>query len=386
MRNLRDRLKRIQELKKTDDKKINNVQPDDVPQETPPAVHTQELVVSELINAGWESCGYKVYKRVMTLNSPVIYTRSLPLAIKILVPDLSGQELPEIEDFLFFDLETTGLSGGAGTVAFLAAFANIENAPPDKKHQSVKCNLSVKQYLLLDYPGESDFITNVINELTGSSKVIVSYNGKCFDSQIIKTRCLMNRFKPPEYKHVDLLHPARRLWKNIIHDCSQTSVEAGILNIKRINDLPGSLAPEIWFEFLKTGRTDRLKGICDHNKDDIYGLASIFQAMISIAQEPLDTEKYKFDAERLALYWRRYLKKYGNAFSDDIRINGNNLLRFASDKNYPRAVYVYGYDLMKDGKFAESLKYVNTGLKLFDMESIWHKKLLRRKERLIKLI
>ena len=209
----------------------------------------------------------------------------------------------------------------------------------------------------------------------------------------------MNRMKPPVYLHADLLHPARRLWKKIIHDCSQISVESHILNIKRIDDIPGSLAPVIWFEFLKTGKTDMLSGICDHNKDDITGLASIFSAMIKIAENPFDTEKYQFDLERLALYWRCYVhdalasqRQENHAVSDEIRKNGISLLRYAAGKNHPRAVYKYAYDLMKNGDYKESYEYVKKGLALYEegtpnevsSGSVWHEKLLRRKERLEK--
>jgi len=362
MANLRDRLKRIQESKKENDQKIN---------------YTQSEEIKELIYLGWEPCGYKVYKRDVAFIPPFKSNKKLPKAISILIPDLYGIELPALNDFLFFDLETTGLSGGAGTVAFLAAFGKFVN--------NDKLNLIITQYLLLDYPGENDFLLNVLSELNGNYTV-VSYNGKCFDSQIIRTRCLMNRIKVPEYRHVDLLHPSRRLWKNIIHDCSQSSVEEKILKLSRTDDVPGSLAPEIWFEFLKTGRIDRLKGICDHNTSDIFGLASILSVIISIAENPVNN-KYQLDLQRLALFWRRFLKRSKDDFcNDNLTKTGNELLRLSAQNNYPRAVYVYAYDQMKCGNYIESLKYVNIALKLFDKESVWHEKLLRRKTRLERII
>ncbi|MCL2273198.1 MAG: ribonuclease H-like domain-containing protein, partial [Treponema sp.] len=176
------------------------------------------------------------------------------------------------------------------------------------------------------------------------------------------------------------------LWKNIIHDCSQSSVEEKILKLSRTDDVPGSLAPEIWFEFLKTGRIDRLKGICDHNTSDIFGLASILSVIISIAENPVNN-KYQLDLQRLALFWRRFLKRSKDDFcNDNLTKTGNELLRLSAQNNYPRAVYVYAYDQMKCGNYIESLKYVNIALKLFDKESVWHEKLLRRKTRLERII
>ena len=329
--NLRDRLKRIQEQKKSETaRRIESPSSSDV---------------SALTRTGWVTCGFQAVKRDVTVDSPFKSKKSLPASLAVLVPDLAGRRLPQIEEFLFFDLETTGLSGGAGTVAFLAAFGKpLANG-----------KMRITQYLLLDYPGENDFLDAVLAEFKNENSVIVSYNGKCFDSQILKTRCLMNRIKPPEYFHADLLYSSRRLWKNIIHDCSQKSVEERILGIRRENDIPGALAPEIWFEFLKTGETERLFGICDHNIFDISGLSSMLAAMIKIASDPLDCEDYVFDIERLALYWRGFLKRQSGV-NDELRKTGGELLRRASEKNYPRAALVYGQDKIRNGDFEKGRK------------------------------
>jgi len=392
--NLRDRLNRIRELK--------NIEA---------AVKTEKPSHNDdscLTLVGWESCGFKTVKREVTVASPFKSMKSLPAALSILVPDLKGRELPSLDDFLFFDLETTGLSGGAGTLAFLAAFGK----PAGRK-------LRITQYLLLDYPGENDFLDILLAEFKNENSVIVSYNGKCFDSQVLKTRCLMNRMKPPDYFHADLLHPSRRLWKGIINDCSQGSVEARILRIYRENDIPGALAPDIWFEFLKTGRTERLFGICDHNIFDIAGLSSILAAMINIASDPLGCEEPVFDLERLALYWRDYLRR--NAPNSELQITGFELLRRAAEKKYPRAVLAYAQETMKKGDYqkgrkilvkisesefplniklqalrtlaidserrqqniAASLKFVNSALELAN-EGSWKNEFLCRKDRLEK--
>jgi len=367
MASLRDRLKRINEVNK----------------DKPQASLENKDEIIDLINLGFKPSGHKVYKKNVILKTLIKTEESLPNAVKILIPDLNKSKLPEVKDFIFFDLETTGLSGGAGTVAFLASFGRI--IQPENQSENY-CLLHITQYLLLDYPGENDFLLNVLSEFNNKSSVIVSYNGKCFDSQILKTRCLMNRIKPPLYNHVDLLHPARRLWKNIIDNCSQASIESQILNIQRKDDIPGSLAPVIWFDFLKTGKTEMLVKICDHNIYDISGLASILAAMISIAEDPLRPDTIRFDLERFALNWRKYLYIFKDKIKSDneLFISGKKLLCLAAERNHPRAVYIYAYDLIKDGNYKEAYKYVKKGLTLFDKDSQWHEKLLRRKERLEK--
>jgi len=327
MGNLKERLKRIHEIKNIE---TNGAGEDSF------APHD----ISALIKNGWETCGFKVLKRDVSVKSPFKNIKSLPSNLSILIPDLKSRELPCMENFIFFDLETTGLSGGAGTVAFLAAFGKIS----DNK-------LIITQYLLLDYPGENNFLEKTLSILNEKDAIIVSYNGKCFDSQIIKTRCLMNRMPLPVYNHVDLLHPSRRLWKNIINDCSQASVETKILGLSREGDIPGSLAPEIWFEFLRTGETERLEKICDHNTSDISGLSEILSAIIAISQNLFENSEYKYDKERLAHF-----------------------------------VYKYAYKQMLKNNYNEPLKLIKKGIKVIKNDQLLHDKMIRRKNRLEKLI
>jgi len=402
--NLRDRLKRIQEQKKSETARIDIQRPS-----------SDDFTV--FTDKGWNACGFKTLVREITVDTPLDLCPGLPQSITVLVPDLAGRKLPALEDFVFFDLETTGLSGGAGTVAFLAAFGKPQGSG----------KLRITQYLLLDYPGEDDFLQAVLEEFK-NERIMVSYNGKCFDSQIIKTRCLMNRIKPPEYFHVDLLHPSRRLWKNIINDCSQSSIETRILGIDRGEDTPGALAPEIWFDFLKTGRHERLMGICDHNSSDIAGLASILAAIVLIADDPFGVKKYRYDLQRLALYWRGYLRRMerqGKGLIDsELRITGDRLLHLAYDKKYPHASLAYAVDQLRSGNceegrekliavlesdfpenvkaaslrflaidserrlkdFSGALEFVKQGLELKQAGNVWRNEFEKRLERLGKKI
>ncbi|MCL2210688.1 MAG: ribonuclease H-like domain-containing protein [Treponema sp.] len=320
--NLRDRLKRIHEYNSA-----------------PSAPLRSCAKENDLIGLGWKQCGFNVMEREVVLPLPFQPEESLPDYISILIKDLRLR-LPEMKDLLFFDLETTGLSTGAGTTAFLAAFGMIKES-----------KLFITQYLLLDYPGENDFLENVLAKLNAENSVIVSYNGKCYDSQIIRSRCLINRMKPPVFLHVDLLHPARRLWKKIIHDCSQSSVETKILGLSRDGDIPGALAPVIWFDFLNTGNTEKLTGICDHNISDIFGLSVMFSAIISIASDLFNTDKYLYDTERLA-----------------------------------RSVYDFAYRQMVTGNYDIPLELINKAIKVTEPGTLWYSKLKRRKVRLEKLI
>ncbi|MDR1250988.1 MAG: ribonuclease H-like domain-containing protein [Treponema sp.] len=348
---LKDRLRRIRDEKKN---------------EATPRKKPAEAVDRLPFEArGWISAGFCTLKREipaeLSLDLPVELSPALPLVIpdlgRRIIKDGASVRPPLPEDFMFFDLETTGLSGGAGTIAFLAAFGRLNRAGGAGKFLSPnRYELHITQYLLLDYPGENDFLDALLGEFRIRTPVIVSYNGKCFDSQILKTRCLMNGIQTPEYQHVDLLHPARRLWKRIFDDCSQITIESRALGINRGGDIPGALAPEIWFAFLKNGDVESLLGICDHNCGDIRGLACIFAAINHIAADPCGLlQKYNYDIENLALRWREALrdKRWDKKEADILRDTGRELLRLAAEKKFPRAALIYALDLLRRGDYAE---------------------------------
>jgi uncharacterized protein YprB with RNaseH-like and TPR domain len=89
---------------------------------------------------------------------------------------------PARPPFVFFDLETTGLSGGAGTQAFLVGCSWFEDDG----------GFTTRQYLLARYSDERAMLAAVADEL-GRAGAIVSFNGKSFDAPVLETRYLFNR-------------------------------------------------------------------------------------------------------------------------------------------------------------------------------------------------
>lgn len=257
-----------------------------------------------ILDAGSLDCAEGSPGATMSAAEPA-HSANFIESLCALLPDfgrfLDAGNTLETSALTFFDLETTGLSGGAGTVAFLAAFGKItRNFLPGNK-----AALTVTQYLLLDYPGEPLFLQKCREHLSG---LVVTYNGKSFDSQIIKNRCVMNAMPPPFYYHADLVHPARYLWKRTLPSCRQRDIEERILGLDRGEDLPGSAAPDAWFHFLKSGETDSLLKICTHNAADIAGLSAIWQMFASLAASPLSARR-NADLEHLALRYHNFVKR-----------------------------------------------------------------------------
>jgi len=344
--NLRDRLRLIKQAKQSGGESRNRGA----------APNGGRLLLFE--QCGWVNAGYLTLRREIVCSEDIELPDVMPEAAGIVMPGLNSGTA--YEDLLFYDLETTGLSGGAGTVAFLAAFGRLERSgkagPKTALHR-----LRLTQYLLLDYPGESDFVAAQLGEFGRSAAsggvTMVSYNGRCFDSQILATRCLMNGVAPPEYRHADLLYPARRLWKRLLPSCSQGSVETLVFGIDRRGDIPGAMAPDIWFNFLKNGETEPLLGICDHNRRDIAGLAAIFSAMAGIADDPFAAiEKINVDLETLALHWY-YVAKRGD-WGVRLLETGKGLLSLAAERGGRRAALHYAFMLLNAGKHDEGREWL----------------------------
>lgn len=192
---------------------------------------------------------------------------------------MQGLELPDCrrEDICFLDTETTGLSHGAGTVAFLVG-AGAFTAD----------GFLLRQYLMRDYDEEPSLLRRVAEDMN-KSRVLCTFNGATFDLPLLEGRFTMQRMRDsyPRRPHVDLLPTARRVWKMRLKKCNLASLEAAVLGLEREEDLPGALVPERYFQFLKTRDFSLLEDILDHNAQDILSLAHILDRLLRLHEAPL---------------------------------------------------------------------------------------------------
>ena len=193
---------------------------------------------------------------------------------------IEGREYPERlspEDLLFLDTETTGLKGGAGTLAFLVGLGRVEGG-----------RFVVRQYLMRDYDEEPFVLRAWLSALSGC-RALITFNGASFDVPLIESRLVMNRLKgdgelPP---HLDLIHAARRVYKLRLRRCSLAQVEEQVFLQPRQDDLPGSQVPERYFDFLRTRQLSLLDDILRHNALDIFSMLRLLYTLCALHEEPL---------------------------------------------------------------------------------------------------
>ncbi|SDN32238.1 ribonuclease H-like domain-containing protein [Alkalicoccus daliensis] len=208
----------------------------------------------------------------------------------------------EVGNLLFFDTETTGLSTGAGTMIFLIGYARV-----------LEEGIEVTQHFLTGPEQEAAFMGGFLDDFS-EEDIIVSYNGKSFDWPQVKSRhAFLRRELPklPEAGHIDLLHAARRFWKNELPSCRLAVVEEHKLLIKRHNDTPGSLAPLLYFDYVHSKDPFPLKGIIDHHEQDVISLVRLY---ILLAEKACTYAEHTSAAEHeAAAHWWESLKQWERA-------------------------------------------------------------------------
>jgi uncharacterized protein YprB with RNaseH-like and TPR domain len=183
---------------------------------------------------------------------------------------------------IFIDLETTGLSGGAGTVAFLVGCGYFDLGA-----------FQVRQFLLTSYASERALLSAVADFFEGAD-LIVTYNGKTFDVPVMETRWMFHRLQMPldSVPHFDVLHPARRLWRARARagdpddsGCRLATLERTLFNVTRVGDVGGFEIPGRFFQFLRSGDPRPLEPVLEHNRLDLVSLAVVMARAVELVRD-----------------------------------------------------------------------------------------------------
>jgi hypothetical protein len=185
------------------------------------------------------------------------------VAVDALLPGLG--DLQGGHGVALLDCETTGLSGGTGTVAFMVGIARLEESGVD-----------FTQLLIPKFGAEPAMLSQLREELHGVG-VVVTYNGKSFDQPLLQSRYRLCGLADPfaAFRHLDLLALTRRLFARRWPNCRLVTAETRLLGFERSDDLPGSEAPQAWLDWLRHRRTANLERVFAHNHWDLVSLAAL---------------------------------------------------------------------------------------------------------------
>ena len=210
-------------------------------------------------------------------------------ALDVIAPDADVASA-RLDDLLFLDIETTGL-GGAGAIAFMVATGRVEGSA-----------LLVRQYLAQSPAEEAALLDALIVDAglaPGTAReapVLVTYNGRAFDAPVLDGRATMHRRRAgfDALRHIDMLMPARRLYRGWLPSCRLADVEAEVLGLARpAGEVEGAEIPAWYFRYLRSGDPRFVDGVAAHNALDVASLAALtarVAALVAGARAPEGAE------------------------------------------------------------------------------------------------
>ena len=240
---------------------------------------TQLLGAQAIRNRYGEHLSVRQWYATPEMCSPDV--RSLSLLLPQATLDALGvaQSAADPEQWLFLDTETTGLAGGTGTYAFLVGLAWWDAG-----------GLQVEQFFMRDLDEEHSLLLE-LSERMSKRPVLVTFNGKSFDWPLLETRYRMTRAIAactPKL-HLDLLHPARQLWRPRLGSVRLKELERHVLGDEnralewsRQDDIDSSLIPQLYFDYLRGGPAEPLAGVFRHNQMDLRGLAALAGKILAL--------------------------------------------------------------------------------------------------------
>lgn len=250
----------------------------------------EEDTIGQLLGAGIARNHFGEHLAVRNWFSTPEYVEPSPTSLDLLsrargesVSRKTRGALDDPSKWLFLDTETTGLAGGTGTYAFLIGLAWWDAG-----------GLQVEQFLMRDFTEEYSLLQELA-ERVNERPVLVTFNGKSFDWPLLENRFTMTRSiaTPKLAAHLDLLHPARALWRLRLGSVRLAELERCVLDARRLgwhrgDDIESALIPQYYFDYLRGGPAQPIVGIVRHNQLDLRGLAALFCKINAMLSESAD--------------------------------------------------------------------------------------------------
>ena len=194
-------------------------------------------------------------------------------------------ELP-LDKFAFLDTETSGMAGGTGTYAFLVGAGRF-----------VEDKFLLQQFFLRD-PAEEPAMLEALIQFLAPCEALVTFNGKSFDAPLLATRYKLHRIPIPfkDYAHLDLLHLARKLWRDRLPSRTLKYLEEFVLDFRRSSEeVPGYEIPWLYFDYLRTRDARPLGGVFYHNAMDVVAMAALLNHISAMLSNPYSNVEHGLD-------------------------------------------------------------------------------------------
>lgn len=251
-----------------------------LPEQKRTASKVENLVPGQLLSAGERTCfvsehHYPLDHRHGKGALGALLDQS-PSVAALFTRDSSLSSL-SFRDLIFIDTETTGLSTGAGTIAFLVGIGYFEDD-----------GFTIRQYFLRTPGDELAMLINLTEQMSRRPG-LVSFNGRAFDLPLLENRYILNRWPPPfiNSPHLDLLFPARRLWSGSLESCRLIALETEVLGVQRDQaDIPSGMIPLIYRDYLLTGNGIEMPRIFYHNRIDVLSMVGLAETLCRAFERP----------------------------------------------------------------------------------------------------
>jgi uncharacterized protein YprB with RNaseH-like and TPR domain len=208
-------------------------------------------------------------------------------------PTFGLNEMADYRRAAFIDTETTGLGGGAGVYCFMVGVGTFEayqagghdSLPASPDLSTAPTHFVVRQYFMRN-PAEEGALLVALAAQLASYEMTVTFNGRSFDLPLLRLRYTQNRRLLPlngdvvllraDRPHLDLLMPARKIWRRRLQSCRLINLEQMILGLHRSeDDVPGALIPELYLNYVHTGRAEAMRRVFYHNHEDIVTMVAL---------------------------------------------------------------------------------------------------------------
>lgn len=182
-------------------------------------------------------------------------------------PELAALAHHGLARAVFLDLETGGL---ASSPVFLAGTMRWNGD-----------DFVLRQYFARHY-GEEAALIEAVAEACRGAEFLVTFNGKSYDAPFLRGRALVHGVPvelPP--RHLDLLHAARRRWREVLPDCRLQTLETWVCRRRRAGDVPSEEVPGLYHDYVRRGNAWRLVPVFHHNLLDVITMGEILRALFS---------------------------------------------------------------------------------------------------------